>query len=299
MLSCAAEASEILALLVMLLEQCHRRYYPRHAQPGHLRHRNGTKCQAAPLACLAVSKRSATIVILAAVAVGIVLGIVWHEPKGMSLPDDIRTWAGFVVVIVGAGAALWQLDMQRRQLAEQKDVLKDEVERNKKRDALIAGQLLELEQRALTYERLQAEEIDVRWSSIRRAAPGSSKDATRMVHMAEVVNSSRRPIRNVACRIEPEPGGSMQAAVQVGSGHAIGPAIAVAGSVGPRKFLNLSDGSHILLMRTGEEVSFVFETGIEEYPKAQVTARFTDDAGLHWQINPDLHLEKLDDRSDW
>ena len=32
--------------------------------------------------------------------------------------------------------------MQRRQLAEQKDVLKDEVHRNKQRDALMAGQLV-------------------------------------------------------------------------------------------------------------------------------------------------------------
>ena len=105
-LSCAAEASEILALLVMLLEQCHRRYHPRHAQPGHLSPSQRHEVPGRPASMLAVSKRSATIVILAAVAVGIILGIVWHEPKGMSLPDDIRTWAGFVVVIVGAGAAL-------------------------------------------------------------------------------------------------------------------------------------------------------------------------------------------------
>lgn len=44
----------------------------------------------------------------------------------------LYTWVGFVVVIVGAGAALWQLDLQRRQLGEQKEVLKGEVERNKK-----------------------------------------------------------------------------------------------------------------------------------------------------------------------
>jgi len=27
--------------------------------------------------------------------------------------------------------------------------------------------------------------------------------------------------------------------------------------------------------------------------------RFTDDAGLHWQIDHDLHLEKLEHRDDW
>jgi hypothetical protein len=30
-----------------------------------------------------------------------------------------------------------------------------------------------------------------------------------------------------------------------------------------------------------------------------MTVRFTDDAGLHWQIDPDLHLKKLNDRRDW
>jgi hypothetical protein len=29
-----------------------------------------------------------------------------------------------------------------------------------------------------------------------------------------------------------------------------------------------------------------------------MTLRFTGDAGLHWQIDHDLHLEKLDNR-DW
>jgi hypothetical protein len=36
--------------------------------------------------------------------------------------------------------------------------------------------------------------------------------------------------------------------------------------------------------------------GRREFPDATVVARFTDDAGLHWQINHDLHLERLADR---
>jgi len=30
-----------------------------------------------------------------------------------------------------------------------------------------------------------------------------------------------------------------------------------------------------------------------------VTLRFTDDAGLHWQIDENMHLEKLPNRYDW
>jgi hypothetical protein len=33
-------------------------------------------------------------------------------------------------------------------------------------------------------------------------------------------------------------------------------------------------------------------------PEGRMTARFTDDAGMHWQIDPDLHLGKLNSR-DW
>jgi hypothetical protein len=117
--------------------------------------------------------------------------------------------------------------------------------------------------------------------------------------MADVVNGSRRPIRNAACWIEPEPGGSLRAAVQVGLNFETEIPAALSRSPGPRKFLDLSDGSHIPLIRASEEASFVFDADTEEYPKARVTARFTDDAGLHWQVDPDLHLEKLDDRDDW
>jgi len=31
-------------------------------------------------------------------------------------------------------------------------------------------------------------------------------------------------------------------------------------------------------------------------PDGRVIARFTDDAGLHWQIDQDLHLERLSER---
>jgi hypothetical protein len=123
--------------------------------------------------------------------------------------------------------------MQRRQLAEQQAVLKDEVHRNRQRDALMAGQLRELEQRSLTYERLQAEDIDVRQSRIKARLPDSDQKATHRVHTAEVANNSRRPIRNVASRIEPEPGGSMLAAVRVGLKYEIDPVVAVTRHAGP------------------------------------------------------------------
>jgi hypothetical protein len=167
----------------------------------------------------------------------------------------------------------------------------------------MAGQLRELEQRSLTYERLQAEGIDVRRSWFRTAIPGSDKQATRKVYMGEVANESQRPIRKVACRIQPHLGDRMKSAVRVGLGYGSAPAAAVAAAVassqGQQTFWDLFDGARMPLVRAGEVAGFVFEVDTEGNPTARVTARFTDDAGLHWQIDPDLHLEKLTSRDDW
>jgi hypothetical protein len=48
-------------------------------------------------------------------------------------------------VLFEFAAALFQLDLQRRQLASQQAVIEGEVERNKRRDELLDGQLRELQ----------------------------------------------------------------------------------------------------------------------------------------------------------
>lgn len=235
-----------------------------------------------------MGRPSATIIVLAALVVGFAVGIAWHEPKTADLPDAIRTWVGFVAII-GAGVALWQLDMQRRQLAEQKDILKDEVKRNKQRDALIAAQLSELEQRALTFERQQADDIDLRRSTV---AADPTDAISGKLHMAELTNGSRRPIRNVLCRIQ-APGGSLVEAIRVG------PIVTHSMPPGARTIVGSSDRPDILLVRDEGVVALTFPLGVVTHPEACVTARFTDDAGLHWQLYQDLHLQKLDHRNDW
>jgi hypothetical protein len=62
------------------------------------------------------------------------------HPAAPTTWTDVRTWAGFGIVI-----ALTHMDMQRRQLRSQQNVLEGEVERNKRRDALLDGQLREFE----------------------------------------------------------------------------------------------------------------------------------------------------------
>jgi hypothetical protein len=41
------------------------------------------------------------------------------------------------------------------------------------------------------------------------------------------------------------------------------------------------------------------EYDVEANSNARLAVRFTDDAGLHWQIDQDLHLEQLDNRGNW
>jgi hypothetical protein len=243
------------------------------------------------VACLAVTKRSA-VAVFGALVVGTALGVDWHEPKKMDLAYDVRTWVGFVVAISAAVAALWQLDMPRRQLAEQKDVLKGEVERNKKRDALLTGQLQEIEQRSLTYERQQAQDVDIRASTISGPVPDMEALGGQILRTAEVYNRSSRHIRDVACRIEPPPGDSL---VQAGR---VGRLVQFDRARGGRVLTDQANEPQVDLARADATVEFIFPVEAEADPKARITARFTDDAGLHWQIDPDLHLEKLNSR-DW
>ncbi len=238
-----------------------------------------------------MSKRTASLIVALALVLGGAAGFAWHAPGRPSTWTDVRTWAGFGIVIIGAAIALTQMDMQRRQLRSQQRVLEGEVERNKRRDALLDGQLRELDQRTRTLDRQQAEAIDLRTSWTLAKAPGSDPPIQHKVHVAEVANNSRRPIRNITCRIEPEPGDGMQTPRSVGM-------YAQSDMPQSRARIDLSEGTHIPLLRADVAGAFAFAAETAAHPKARMTTRFTDDAGLHWQINHDLHLEQLPGR-DW
>jgi hypothetical protein len=133
-----------------------------------------------------VSKRTAALVAALCLVLGGAAGFAWHAPGQSSTWTNIRTWAGFGIVIIGAAIALTRMDLQRRQLASQQRVLEGEVQRNKRRDALLDGQLRELEQRMRTLDRQQAEAIDLRTSWMRAKVPGSDPPIEHQVHVAEV-----------------------------------------------------------------------------------------------------------------
>lgn len=56
--------------------------------------------------------------------------------------------------------------------------------------------------------------------------------------------------------------------------------------------------TRVSLLRAGETAGFVFPYEISNY-RGIMTLRFTDEAGLYWQIDHDQHLQKLDSRDGW
>lgn len=150
-------------------------------------------------------------------------------------------WVGFV-----------QLRILREQIAE-------EAQRNAKRDELLDKQIAEAEQRSLTYERQQAEAVVIKPSYSTARIVGSDPPTSHEVHGSEVSNYSRRPIRNVACRIQPEPGDTLQAAEKVG--------VFVEFTDGKRAFPPAQDGAHIPLLRASETGGFIFAAGTHDHRK--------------------------------
>jgi hypothetical protein len=108
-----------------------------------------------------------------------------------------------------------------------------------------------------------------------------------------VDNASRRRILDTACRIEPSEGsGPALAAERVGQ-------LTDAGSPAHRGMMDKpAEGSAIPLIHSRSRYGFLVRFDVEKNPDARLAARFTDDAGLHWQIDQDLHLQQLDKR-DW
>jgi hypothetical protein len=192
---------------------------------------------------------------------------------------DVPTWAAVLVGAVGGTVALIQL-------RQQGNVLKGEVERNKRRDELLDGQLRDLQRRTLVAERQQADAITLELVKTESDPP---------VWVASVTNAAERPVRNVSCRLSSADGNGDLVAANFGRLVDWAPGREVL----RRLVIEAEPGSSLPLLRAGLTYSFGFEKGPDDYPDATVTARFTDDAGMHWQIDHDLHLTRLDNRDDW
>ena len=108
-----------------------------------------------------------------------------------------------------------------------------------------------------------------------------------------VRNESRRRIVNITCRVEPSDGAGLTLPTeQVG---ALGPSPSTSQRA---LFTGLTIAEAVPLMRPKAWSGFLARFDLEAHPETRLATRFTDDAGLHWQIDQDLHLERLDNR-DW
>jgi hypothetical protein len=223
-----------------------------------------------------VNRQTALVVgALAALALvaGAAIGFLWHAPGHSSAWDEVRNWLTFAVIFVGLGAALLQLELQRRQLG----VLQ--------RDLTQREQILERQQANYVMVELKS------WTGTGSGtlAPGSNS----LVFLAVVTNESDRPIRKVVARLEitGEPPALATRLGQVVERPMFQAATAT-------QFNTFGDGDCFAVIRARTSGGFAFPRAVDLGLGAQVTARFTDDADLHWQIGHDLHLERLPNR-DW
>lgn len=223
--------------------------------------------------CSAVAKRTIAILSL---ALGLVLGgaagFLWHAPGRASTWNDVRAWLTFAVIVLGFAVAAYELNLQRRQFAEH-------FSRQAARDDLLDGQLRELADRQRSKEREQAECIDLTWNDL-DSEPGNS--------LVVVINESRRPIRSVICAVYPE--SSDRTLAPCSCAEMYPPTPDRPGWMFPNS-TNSDSPAMIYALRAGGRAGFKFLRARRQLLEAEI--QFSDDAGLRWVLNNELHLKQL------
>ena len=181
------------------------------------------------------------------------LGINW---------GDVPTWLAVAAASFAGWIALRQLRQQQEDIARQTRQL----------------------------ERQQADMIDLLLRTSTVIPPGidlpaAGKPGHKRCYMAEVTNRSTRPIREVICWLDI---GNNQKAVasKVGEFAQYG----IASSASGAAYLGKDGLNRAYLIRAGQTFGFAFPFAASDYPDACVSLTFTDDSGLTWGIDPDLHL---------
>ena len=211
----------------------------------------------------------------------IVATLVFQPPTGYH-PDwgDFPTWLAFIAAAVAGGVALTQLKAQQ-------DQINAEAERNIKRDQLLDSQLQEAQQRALTNQRRQGEQV--RLSGYPMRADGRA--------FAQIVNDSERPIRDVACRMMQEGKPTLPTEFRV--------AVNLPGPPGspqpdrtyfPAKAaeFDIASGQYLSL-NAGKEIRISFAGDPMYAQSVKYVIHFTDDADVRWQLDDDMRLTTAPD----
>jgi len=190
---------------------------------------------------------------------------------------DVPTWLAVVVATFGGFVAL-------RQLRQQQKVIEAEIDRNRERDALLDGQLREMQDRELSRQREQADAVDVTWGDS-EDLPGKS--------IVVVINDSRRPIRIVTAWIYPEKSSAER--IQAEYGEEMHPAV---GQYGTDAYLLPAqpEFSHpvVFALRARGRAGFQFPITKAKCPYGEARVHFTDDAGYNWELTSGLSLSMIE-----
>lgn len=180
---------------------------------------------------------------------------------------DVPTW----VVAVSTTLALFAAGAGAVGIYRQLSLQQAEIIRRAKRD----------EQLRTAELREQAQLINVlpKSRSLTSDPPGHGP-----LYSLEVTNNSRRPIRDVKCRL-------------FLNGRSFSPRGVWRT---PNAFI---EQQTVSILRRSSRAEFVFPVKAQDtLPEAaarEFSLRFTDDALLHWELGEDMHLKPINDRNDW
>lgn len=206
---------------------------------------------------------------------------------------DVPTWVGALATFAALGAAVAgalgvfsQLRHLTEQVELQRDALRLQIQQadadRADRDLRVA-QELEVQRIAL---RRQAEQIEITpIEQIQEPFPPFERGIYRTLH---VENNSGRPIRNVTCR-ERLHGEERASFGTFRSVESDGGWIAT----------DQTPGGRLDLLRRHATIYFGWGPSVDHVYGATYRIRFTDDAGLHWELTDDMHLRQISDRTDW
>jgi hypothetical protein len=189
---------------------------------------------------------------------------------------DVPTWLAVAVATVGGAAALRQLKLQRDQLRDQ--------------EVVIAAQTRQL-------ERQQADSVDLGWRPGEEVqAAGTNLKYTPQSTIIVVSNNSHRPIRDIAARMGELNTNRIIEPHKVGRLWIDGQGVSASWTFEPA-----TGGNAPVLAGGNNHVGFLFDFDLhpDARKRATITVRFSDDTDLHWQLDQELRLKKLDDRSPW
>ena len=237
----------------------------------------------------------------------LIFGSPWHLPPAWG---DIPTWITSIATVGLLTGAIITARYAIKAFRKQSEELEEQREINKLQAQDLEESLKERKRLRQVAEREQANDVGFAWWPASyvlimkpppQLPPGTSSHPRAVAHVDTsgmsvliVDNESRRRILAAACRIEPSEGtGLTLAAEQIGQ-------LADVPIESHRAMLNNpADGSTVPLIRAGSRYGFLVRFDLEKNPDTRLAVRFTDDAGLHWQIDHDLHLEQLDNRDGW